>query len=200
MYYGNSSNGAGAPPSPAPQPQIRVQNTRWMSDDMSIYLAGGRMASMAHARAAHPVIRELAGRIGSGCTTRRCTADAIWTWVHQNITLRDHNDLACAITGHCSGDVQFLVDPLLVLELGEGDCAIQTPLACSLLEASGVPCRMVPVAADPSDPSRFTHVFSAAVLEDGSLYPLDTSHGPAPGWETPTEFRRAVWPVFGGVM
>jgi transglutaminase-like putative cysteine protease len=112
------------------------------------------------------------------------------------MNLVDHEVIACEMAGACSGDVQFLVDPELAAQTRRGDCAIYTPLLCSMLYTAGVPCRMIVVAADAAS-DRFTHVYAAAVLEDGSLYPLDASHGKSPGWETPNAHRRAVWSVFG---
>ena len=129
--------------------------------------------------------------------TRQQIADAVWRWARENMELVDHEALACEMAGACSGDVQFLVDPELAALQRRGDCAIYTPLVCSMLFTAGVPCRMVVVAADRAEPRRFSHVYAAAVLEDGSLYPLDASHGQAPGWETPNQHRRAVWSVFG---
>lgn len=58
-----------------------------------------------------------------------------------------------------------------------------------------MPCSFITVAADPADKSRYSHVYVQALLEDGSGFPLDASHGDRPGWEVPNPFRRMSWPL-----
>jgi len=167
--------------------------------DSSAFETGGAMAQLVQQSVGSQSIRAAALQAIAALpqsATRRQKADAVWHWVHTHMTLVPHEELACEFAGRCDGQAQFLMSPELALRVGKGDCAIYTPLVCSMLFSVGVPCRMIPVAADSSDRRRLSHVYAAAVLEDGSLYPLDASHGPRPGWQTPTP-RREVWPVFG---
>ena len=81
-----------------------------------------------------------------------------------------------------------------LLQLKAGDCDdINANVLPSLLGTIGYETRIVTVAADPSDPGSFSHVY-AEVFLDGNWIPLDaarpdTSFGVAPAqW-----FRREWW-------
>jgi transglutaminase-like putative cysteine protease len=80
-----------------------------------------------------------------------------------------------------------------------GDCDDFAMFTAALLRAAGIPSSFVTVAADPGDPSRFSHVYVAA-YPDGERLPLDASHGEYPGWEV-VFGKRQEWPIDGlGVM
>jgi hypothetical protein len=92
---------------------------------------------------------------------------------------------------------QLLVSPeaLLRAESPAGDCSTFSMLIAAMLEALGERWEFVTVAADPEDPSLYSHVFVRAVSSDGTRQTLDGSHGKYPGWEVPRaqQFRRQVW-------
>lgn len=77
-----------------------------------------------------------------------------------------------------------------------GDCDDFSMYTAALLGAAGVRCSYVTVAADRAEPDRFSHVYVAA-YPDGERVPMDTSHGPRPGWETGDATRMQEWPVTG---
>lgn len=78
-----------------------------------------------------------------------------------------------------------------------GDCDDYVMYGAALLKALGVDSRFVTVAADPADPSRYSHVYLAA-YQDGYRIPLDLSHGDYPGWETGNPYgKRREWEIFG---
>jgi hypothetical protein len=79
------------------------------------------------------------------------------------------------------------------------DCDGFTMLICAMLRALLVESYIVTVAADPADPSRWSHVFVMAKLPDGTSIPLDCSHGAFPGWMVPAEhiFRWQAWHLNG---
>ena len=54
------------------------------------------------------------------------------------------------------------------------------------------------VATEADDPSRWSHVFLCAII-NGRVMPLDTSHGPAPGWMVPKHriHRWQTWTLDG---
>ena len=88
-----------------------------------------------------------------------------------------------------------------------GDCDDFSMYAAALLEARGIPCSFVTVAADARDPGQFSHVYVAAYPGDGAggrrRVAIDCSHGEYPGWEVPNRFNnRKEWPVRdgGGVL
>lgn len=75
-----------------------------------------------------------------------------------------------------------------------GDCDDFSMYTACLLTNLGIPCSFVTIAADQSDPSRFSHVYVAA-YPNGERVAMDTSHGQYPGWEAPGAFRVVEWPV-----
>jgi hypothetical protein len=88
------------------------------------------------------------------------------------------------------------VDQSLLIQLrgaGVEDCDGYTMYGACLLLAGGIPCNLVTVAADPSEPNRFSHIYVAA-YPNGKRVPLDFSHGPYPGWEAPST-RIKEWPI-----
>ena len=90
--------------------------------------------------------------------------------------------------------VEVLIRPLDILSSPTkiGDCDDYSMLAASLLLAGGIPCKFCTVAADGS--GNWSHVYIVA-YPDGKRYPLDTSHGEYPGWETERSARRKEWPM-----
>lgn len=76
-----------------------------------------------------------------------------------------------------------------------GDCDDFSMLTAALLTALGIDAAFVTVAAS-RESDDFSHVYVAA-YPNGVRVPLDTSHGPHPGWETPNARRTQEWPVSG---
>ena len=78
------------------------------------------------------------------------------------------------------------------------DCDGFTMLVCCLLKILGIPSVIVTVAADPSDPERWSHVFPMAQV-NGGYFPMDCSHGKQPGWMVPRDHitRWQAWDLNG---
>lgn len=97
--------------------------------------------------------------------------------------------------------LDMLIAPAVLIRMSQPkeDCDGFTMLICALLAYLGVNCVIVTVAADPSDPSRWSHVFPMAVMPSGNTCPLDASHGNHPGWMVPREhiFRWQAWSLAG---
>ena len=91
---------------------------------------------------------------------------------------------------------ELLIEPSLMVRLPDhlrqGDCDDFTMLAGGLLEAIGIPWRVVTIKADPNNPEMWTHVYLEAEL-DGEWMALDTSHGPEPGWSAPRKYGLRAW-------
>lgn len=83
----------------------------------------------------------------------------------------------------------------------QGDCDDFTMYTAALLHAVGVSdVRFATVAADPSHPNEFSHVYVVA-YQDGQRIPLDTSHGPRAGWETEQIYApRKEWRIGAGSL
>ena len=97
--------------------------------------------------------------------------------------------------------LDMLIAPALLvrMDLPKEDCDGFTMLICALLLSLGIQSVIVTVAADPSDPSRWSHVFPMAVLPSGNMCTLDASRGSRPGWMVPREhiFRWQAWSLAG---
>jgi hypothetical protein len=97
--------------------------------------------------------------------------------------------------------LDMLIAPALLVRMSQPkeDCDGFTMLLCALLSYLGVRSVIVTVAADPSDPTRWSHVFPMAVMPSGSVVALDASHGHMPGWMVPREhiFRWQAWDLNG---
>lgn len=97
--------------------------------------------------------------------------------------------------------VEALTRPrdMAVLRHKRGDCDDFVMYGAALLSAQQVPVSFVTVAADPSAPDQWSHVYLAAYPDQGPYrgerVPLDISHGPYIGWETGQVFKRREWPV-----
>ncbi len=70
-------------------------------------------------------------------------------------------------------------------------------LTCAMLLCAGIPCEIVTIKADQQDPTRFSHVYCQALLENGKALVMDCSqgsqHGYPCGWEAPEYFDRKTW-------
>lgn len=97
--------------------------------------------------------------------------------------------------------VEALTRPrdMAVLRYKRGDCDDFCTYGAAMLTAQQVPCSFVTVAADPSMPDVWSHVYLAAYPDSGPYQgqriPLDISHGPYIGWETPHAYKRQEWPI-----
>ena len=77
---------------------------------------------------------------------------------------------------------------------GRGDCDDYSMYAAALLRAKGIPVKFVTIAADAEQPDVFSHVYLACYVH-GQRIPLDVSHGPYVGWESPVRYRIQEWDI-----
>jgi Transglutaminase-like superfamily len=82
----------------------------------------------------------------------------------------------------------------LLLQTFAGDCDDATILICALCGTIGIPCRIVTIAADPSSPREFSHVYPEAEIAPGQFVAMDVARpGSAYGVAPPRYFRKRVW-------
>ena len=110
-------------------------------------------------------------------------AQAIYAWVLRNI--RFTNDPVAHET---------VSTPSWTLAHGIGDCDdINAVLIPTLAMSAGIPVRLVTVSNDPSDPSRFSHIYAEAEIA-GRWIPLDAARPGAAFGTTVSQYRRKrVW-------
>jgi hypothetical protein len=136
-----------------------------------------------------PAVREAAFRAMQqfGGRDALSLAWAAWYWCKTYIRLVHHKFLLRRHLGE-SDHLQGLISPdaLVRMPRPEGDCAIFTSCLCSFLRIFGVPYEIVTLKVNPREPYDYSHVYAYAVLQDGTRFPLDGSHGTEPGWQVPS--------------
>jgi hypothetical protein len=101
--------------------------------------------------------------------------------------------------------VEALIRPadLAMMPTPMGDCDDFASYGAAHLVCAGVPCSFVTIAADPSYPGIFSHVYLVAYPQSGMYagyrVPMDLSHGQSVGWEHPGAFRLKEWPLAAGL-
>ena len=113
----------------------------------------------------------------------RAELQAIYAWVHRNI--RFTNDPV----GH-----ETVSTANWTLDHRIGDCDdINAVLIPTLVMTAGIPARLVTVSNDPSDPSRFSHVYAEAEV-NGRWIPLDAARPGASFGTTVRQYgRKRLW-------
>lgn len=92
------------------------------------------------------------------------------------------------------GPKETLRPARLLLQTFAGDCDDATILICSLLGTIGIPSRIVTIAADPSSPREFSHVYPEAEITPGRFVAMDVARpGSAYASAPQRYFRKRVW-------
>jgi len=160
------------------------------------------MREFANVGAGSAEVRQAAGEVlySLGITPRTLgnVARAAWRYVNASCQFELDEDKAPALEPAARDLVnEVLLPPAEMLRFRRGDCDDFSTLLAALLTCLGVPNALCAVAADPDAPDTLSHVYNVAYCEYGR-YPLDSSHGPRPGWEAPNQFGlRQEWPVWG---
>jgi hypothetical protein len=150
------------------------------------------LAGNAHALAAlppHASDRDIAG--------------AIFHWVRQHVRFVEDERLMYEQLGVAPDrlDKELLLVPPTLLSMPQpmGDCDDFSLLIACMLRCAGIRPFFVTVAADASDPRKFSHIYVAAQLADeGGYLCLDAGNRLAaipPGWEISNVTRKAIWAV-----
>lgn len=123
----------------------------------------------------------------------------VFWWVKHCITFRLDEATMFRIGQRGQQDLLVAPDVLVRMDKPSEDCDGFTMLAAAMLKVLGVPVVIATVAADSAEPWRWSHVFLCALLPNDEVLPLDTSHGPGPGWMVPQEriFRWQAWDLAG---
>lgn len=109
-------------------------------------------------------------------------AQAIYQWVLQNIRF----------TKDPVGK-EKLYPPAELLQIRAGDCDDIAMIMATLLMAVGYPARFITVAANPTDPRQFSHVYTEAEVA-GQWIPMDAAHANASFGVGPSQiYRKRAW-------
>jgi hypothetical protein len=187
---------------------IRVQGARtdpWRSD-ISTADTIGIMRGLAHQYSSDP---HVLASVAQACealgpdASDRDIAYAIFYWTRANIRFIEDEALMYEQLGVRPEelDKELLIVPPALLQMPQpmGDCDdFSLLLACQFLSV-GMRPYFVTVAADRSDPRKFSHIYIAVRLEDEDSYLcLDAGNrmsGIPPGWEIPKPSRKAIWTI-----
>ncbi len=138
----------------------------------------------------------------------------VFAYVKPRIVFQRDEVTAAPFQPHYDGTfVESLIRPADMSRMirsqgqGIGDCDDFSMYTAALLEARGIKTGFVTIAANPEYQREFSHVYVAAYPKDGQRVlwhprefsheriPVDTSHGPGAGWESPVCFRMQEWPI-----
>ena len=132
--------------------------------------------------------------------TRQQVVEYIWRWCKTNIEFVPDEVQLFTLLGR-RDELELLISPSVMVRMKEkkGDCDCFVMTACALLLSLGVPALIKTFKCDRDEPWRWSHVCAAAVLEDGSICPVDASHGDYAGWQVPARdtFQSQLWDMSG---
>jgi transglutaminase-like putative cysteine protease len=147
------------------------------------------MARVVREDSQHPTIRAIAAAAaGAGGDP----IGGIFRWVKSHVRFREDADAAAGLRGFNPADTEVLIRPVDLVRMPRpsGDCDDFSMLTAALLRAVGIPAAFVTIAADPSAPDTYSHVYVMA-----GRTPVDSSHGPAPGWSAPAAGKSRRWEI-----
>ena len=92
------------------------------------------------------------------------------------------------------GPKETLRPARVLLQIWAGDCDDASVLIASLLGTIGIPSRLVTIAADPSAPDEFSHIYPEAEVFPGNWVAMDVARpGSAYGSAPQKYFRKRIW-------
>lgn len=149
-----------------------------------------------------PVVRQAAAycfdHFAAGRRDPGMLAWAVFWYVKHCVRLR--TDEATMFRIGARDEFDLLIAPSVLVRMKEPaeDCDGFTMLCAALCSILGLPVFIATAAVSPDDPSRWSHVFPCAMV-NGSVLPLDASHGPGPGWMVPRSriYRFQAWGLDG---
>jgi transglutaminase-like putative cysteine protease len=162
------------------------------------------MRRMAHGYSSDvSVVTALNHALSSGVRSERDVACAIFNWVRLNIRFVEDETLLYQQLGIEPEelDKELLIVPpvLLAMPIPQGDCDDFSLLIASMLLCAGLRSYFVTVAADPTDPLKFSHIYICVQLRDESTHlALDAGNRltlVTPGWEVSRVTRKAIWAI-----
>lgn len=131
--------------------------------------------------------------------TREQVAERVWGWCKRNIRFVP-DELQLARLG-LGDEREFLTSPSVMVRMSDkqGDCDCFVMSACAFLACLGVPAFVQTFKCDRGDLSRWSHICAAGELEDGSVFPIDASHGKYAGWSVLNDapFQSQLWNMDG---
>lgn len=149
------------------------------------------MDQVARASVSHRIIQAATQQAVAGASDPAERARRIFWWVKQRVRFREDAEQARLASLPAPEQAELIIWPADLLTMREpaGDCDDHATLVAAMLLAAGIEPEFVTIAADPSEPGRYSHVFARARIGHARLA-LDTSHGAHPGWEAEAQGKK----------
>jgi hypothetical protein len=154
------------------------------------------MRDIAHSSAVHPLIQGFAMEIASAYP-REHWPMAVWGRIRDTVQFREDAEQLNTFGWDPSDELLITPERLLTAPNPIGDCDDFSLLVASIFIALGIPVRYVAIAADPTQPDMFTHVY-VEIRVNNAWVAFDASHGDYIGWASPG-YRRTVMNVKKGL-
>lgn len=158
----------------------------------------GLMRALAVADSHSAVVKAAVDVAGQGAVTEESLVERIWQWVKRRVRYLEDEKIARLAGVPSPDDTEVLIRPAELLRLPHpaGDCDDHAMLVAAMLTSAGVRASFKAIEADPRFPGAYSHVYVIAHTPSGPVA-LDTSHGPACGWEAPRApgSKARVWSV-----
>ena len=146
---------------------------------------------------------EILTKINKATPTEQDIIRGVYWWVKNHIQFTQDENILMQELGYrnLGTGKDLLISPILMLQYikqgnAYGECDDFSTLLATLLIYMGVQnVYFCTIAADRVEPDFFSHVYVKAVLMDGSIIPLDASHGQYPGWQTGNIFKSMEWSI-----
>ena len=186
--------------------RVHDQRTNRWNTDVSTADTVRNLCRLARTYATDPaVMAATRGAISALATgsSQRDICSAIFHWVRATVRFVEDEQLLYEELGVQPADLdqELLIVPPVLLAMPQpmGDCDDFSLLISSMCLSAGVQPFYVTVAADASDPFKFSHIYVCAKLADeGTYFPLDAGNrlnAVPPGWESDAVTRKAVWKI-----
>jgi hypothetical protein len=155
------------------------------------------MAQYAREDSRSPIVRRAAAEAAGLAedNSAGAIAVAVWRWIRTRVRFQLDSTTAAPVTS-TPDQAELLIRPvdLLTMPQPAGDCDDQSMLCAAMLRALGIDSAYKTVAADPSAPDLYSHVYVVADTPEGGIA-LDCSHGPKPGWEVQPAGKTRTWRI-----
>lgn len=182
---------------------INAQATNPVNTDVSTADTIRQMIALAISSASDPHILSVVDSclaILPSKPSKRELVRAIFWWVKRTLRFTEDEEVMATQLAipRDQLDKELLIAPSVMVQMPNptGDCDDYSMLLASLLVAVHIKCWYVTIATDDLEPTRFSHVYVKAWLEDeGQAIALDGSHGTYPGWECKQFYRRIEWAI-----
>lgn len=175
--------------------QATVESVESTDDELATAQTIQLMAQYAREDSRSPIVRRAAAEAASQAAdnSTAAIAAAVWKWIRAHVVFQLDSTTAAPVTS-TPDQAELLIRPIDLLTMPQpaGDCDDQSMLCAAMLRALGIDSAYKTVAADPSAPDLYSHVYVVADTPEGTIA-LDCSHGPHSGWEVQPVGKTRTW-------